>query len=153
MTLTRRSLLVVALLLPVAGTILRPALAEEPEVFAPDGLAIDGYDPVAYFTENRAVQGTAAHALRWRGAMWYFADSRNMESFEMNPLAYAPQYGGYCAYALAEGSVASSEPEVFTIHDGQLFLNNSETVRAVWRQDMSSNIRKANANWPGILQK
>ncbi len=153
MTLTRRSVLTVALLLPVAGTILRPALAQEPDIYSPDGIAIAGYDPVAYFTENRAVQGSADHALRWRGATWYFADAGNMESFEMNPAAYAPQYGGYCAYSLAEGSIAASEPKVFTIHEGRLYLNNSDATRAEWEQDMEGNILRANAQWPAILTK
>lgn len=153
MTLTRRSLLGVALLLPVAGTILRPALAQEPEVFAPGGLAISGYDPVAYFTEGHAVQGSANHALRWRGAMWYFVSARNMEDFEMNPAAYAPRYGGYCAYALAGGSIEPSSPEAFTIYKGRLYLANGDAARAIWRQDPDGNILKADANWPAILEK
>ena len=153
MKLTRRLLLVAALALPVAGTILRPALADSPEFYAPNGLAISGYDPVAYFTEDRAVQGSSDHALRWRGAMWYFADAKNMEAFEMNPSAYAPQYGGYCAYALSKDAIAPSEPEAFTIRNGDLYLNNSLAVRAVWRNDLDGNIAKANANWPGVLQK
>lgn len=153
MKLTRRSLLVVVLALPIAGTILRPALANEPEVYAPDGIAIAGYDPVAYFTDNRPVPGRPDHALRWRGAMWYFANAGNMEAFEMNPSAFAPQYGGYCAYALSKGAIASSVPEAFTIHDGALYLNNSIGVRTIWKTDMEANIRKANANWPTVLHK
>jgi YHS domain-containing protein len=153
MKLTRRSLLVIALALPVAGTILRPALADEPEIYAPDGVAISGYDPVAYFTDNQPVRGKAAYALRWRGATWYFTDGQNMEAFEMNPSAYAPQYGGYCAYALSKGAIASSAPEAFTIHDGALYLNNSTAVRTIWKQDIPGNIRKANANWPTVLRK
>ncbi len=153
MKLTRRFLLLVALALPVAGTILRPAVANEPDVYAPDGVAIAGYDPVAYFIDNRPVPGTPHNALRWRGATWYFADAKNMEAFEMNPAAYAPQYGGYCAYALSKGTLASSSPEAFTIHDGALYLNNSIGVRTIWQSDMDGNIRRANANWPIIVRK
>jgi len=153
MRLTRRFLLVIALTVPVAGSILRPALADEPEIYAPDGVAISGYDPVAYFTKRQPVVGSAEYALRWRGATWYFADGANMEAFEMNPSAYAPQYGGYCAYALAKGTIASSAPEAFTIHDGALYLNNSTAIRAIWKEDIPGNIRKADANWPTILQK
>jgi YHS domain-containing protein len=153
MKLTRRFLLMVALALPVAGSILRPALADEPEIYAPGGVAISGYDPVAYFAEHKPVLGSADHALRWRGAMWYFVDGENMEAFEMNPSAYAPQYGGYCAYALSKGAIAPTVPEAFTIHDGALYLNNSTAVRTIWTQDIPGNILKANANWPTVLQK
>lgn len=153
MTLTRRALLGLALAVPVMGTILQPALAQEPEIFAPGGIAISGYDPVAYFKANRPVRGSADHVLRWRGAMWYFASAENMESFEMNPSAYAPRYGGYCAYALAQGSIASSAPEAFTIHDGRLYLNNSAAMRAVWQQDIDGNIARADSAWPAALQK
>lgn len=151
MTVTRRTLLLVALALPVLGTILRPALAEEPDIYAPGGVAISGYDAVAYFVENRAVPGIADHALRWRGATWYFVSAKNMEAFEMNPSAYAPQYGGYCAYAVARGSAGASAPEAFAVHGGRLYLNSSVAIREVWAEDMAENIRRADANWPGIL--
>lgn len=150
MPLTRRTLILGTFALPVAGTILRPALAEEAEVFAPGGAAISGYDPVAYFTLHQPVAGEASHALRWRGATWYFASAANMEAFEMNPAAYAPQYGGYCAYAVSRGSLSASSPEAFTIHDGRLYLNSSTAIRSVWSEDMDRNIRKADANWPGL---
>lgn len=153
MTVTRRTLLLAALALPVLGTILRPALAEEPDIYAPNGVAISGYDAVAYFVENRAVPGDADHALRWRGAVWYFVSARNMEAFEMNPVAYAPQYGGYCAYSVSKGSAGASVPEAFAIRDGRLFLTSSETIRAVWAADMAENIRRADANWPAVLAK
>ena len=150
MSLTRRSLILGTCALPVVGTILRPALAEEAEIFAPSGAAISGYDPVAYFTRQQPVQGVASHALRWRGATWYFASAENMEAFEMNPAAYAPKYGGYCAYAVSLGSLSASVPEAFTIHDGRLYLTSSTAIRAVWSKDIDGNIRKADANWPGL---
>lgn len=150
MSLRRRSLLLVILALPVAGTILRPALAEEPEVYAPGGVAISGYDPVAYFTDHHPVQGEADHALRWRGATWYFATAENMEAFEMNPAAYAPQYGGYCAYSVSRGSLSASSPEAFTIHGGRLYLNSSPAIGTEWGEDIEGNISKADANWPGL---
>jgi YHS domain-containing protein len=150
MSPTRRILILAILALPVAGTILRPALAEEPEVYAPSGVAILGYDPVAYFTAKKAVQGEADHALRWRGATWYFATAANMEAFEMNPAAYAPQYGGYCAYSVSRGSLSASSPETFAIRDGRLYLNSSAAIRTVWGKDMDDNIRKADGNWHAL---
>lgn len=150
MSLTRRTLILATLALPVIGTILRPALAEEPEIYSPSGVAIMGYDPVAYFADNKPVQGEAGYALRWRGATWYFASAENMEAFEMNPAAYAPQYGGYCAYSVSRGSLSASSPEAFTIHDGRLYLNSSPAIRTVWGKDMDDNIHKADVNWPGL---
>ncbi|MCV2873010.1 YHS domain protein [Defluviimonas sp. WL0050] len=151
MTLTRRALIAAILVIPVAGTILRPALAAEPEVYAPNGVAMGGYDPVAYFTDGRPVMGKAAHALRWRGALWYFASAEAMESFEMNPAGYAPQYGGYCAYAMSKGAIAPTVPEAFTVHDGRLYMNFSTEVRTIWSGDIPGNIALANGNWPAAL--
>ncbi len=151
MNLTRRALLVAALAVPVAGTILRPAFANEPEVFAPGGVAISGYDPVAYFTEGKPVAGDVHHALMWRGATWYFASAETMEAFEMNPAAYAPQYGGYCAYAMSKGSIASTAPDAFTVKDGRLYLNFSTEVRAIWSEDITGNVARADAFWPAVL--
>ena len=151
MTLTRRSLLLAALAIPVAGTILRPAAAAEPEIFATHGVAIQGYDPVAYVAEGRAVRGAPEHALMWRGATWHFASDRSMEAFEMNPEAYAPQYGGYCAYAMTQGAVVPTAPEAFTVVAGRLYLNASVPVRSLWSEDIPGNVAKADAHWPTAL--
>lgn len=151
MTLTRRALFAAVLTIPIAGTILRPALAAEPEIFAPGGVAMSGYDPVAYFTDGHPVMGKAANALRWRGAVWYFATAEAMEAFEMNPVAYAPQYGGYCAYAMSKGAIAPTVPEAFTIHDGRLYLNFSTEVRTIWGADIPGNIALADSHWPSAL--
>ncbi|MCB2110062.1 MAG: YHS domain protein [Defluviimonas sp.] len=153
MTITRRLFLGTALLLPVAGTILRPALADEPEIFGAGGVAISGYDPVSYFTKGKAEQGRPDFALMWRGATWYFSTEESREAFEMNPSAYAPQYGGYCAYAMAKGAIASSMPDAFTIHEGKLYLNNSLEVRSIWQQDIDRNIRSADTHWPSALHQ
>lgn len=140
------------LAIPVLGTTLRPAAAAA-EIFATGGIAIHGTDPVAYFTENRAVDGAAKHALMWMGATWYFASAANMAKFEADPHKFAPQYGGYCAYAASKGAVATSVPEAFTIHEGKLYLNFSTGVRSIWRQDIPGNVAAADANWPAILAK
>ncbi|MEZ5777370.1 MAG: YHS domain-containing (seleno)protein [Paracoccaceae bacterium] len=151
MSITRRALITFALALPVAGTILRPALANEPEIYSSGGIAISGYDAVAYVEDGQAVQGKSRYALMWHGATWYFATAEAMEAFEMNPAAYAPQYGGYCAYAMAKGALAPTAPDAFTIHGGKLYLNFSTEVRQIWRQDMSGNISSADMHWPAAL--
>lgn len=151
MTISRRALLLAAIAIPVGGTILRPALASEPEVYAPGGVAISGYDAVAYFTEGKPVPGKAEHALKWHGVTWYFATAKSMEAFEMNPSAYAPQYGGYCAYAMSKGAVAPTVPEAFTVYEGRLYLNFSTEVRAIWSRDIPGNIARADAHWPAAL--
>ncbi|MCR8725423.1 YHS domain-containing (seleno)protein [Frigidibacter sp. ROC022] len=142
----RRTFLAAALAWP-AGR----ALAKAPALFSTGGLAIHGYDPVAYFTDSRPVQGDPKIALKWGGAMWLFASVGNRSAFETDARAYAPQYGGYCAYAMAQGAVATTVPEAWTVHEGRLFLNFSTGVRRIWRQDISGNIRKADGFWPEAL--
>lgn len=153
MTLTRRSLLLATLAIPVVGTVLRPALAGEPEIYAPGGIAISGYDPVAYVREGRAVKGSATHRLMWRGAVWHFATAEAMAAFEMNPYAYAPQYGGYCAYAMTKGTIAPTAPEAFTVDGGRLYLTYSTEVRTIWAEDVAGNVALADAHWPSALTK
>lgn len=153
-TLTRRGLLTAALTaVPAAAFIARPraVMAMEPAVFADGGLAIRGTDPVAYFTEGAPVAGTPEHALMWNGTTWQFASAENMEAFMGDPEAYAPQYGGYCAFAMASGYIASTVPEAWTIHEGKLYLNYSTSVRSRWEQDIPGNVMKADENWPTAL--
>ncbi|SMX37811.1 YHS domain-containing (seleno)protein [Octadecabacter ascidiaceicola] len=149
--LTRRMLLSAAAAAPAAAFFTRPAMAAEPYVFSEDGVAIRGADPVAYFTEAAPVIGSAGHALMWEGTTWHFASAENMEMFMANPTAYAPQYGGYCAFALSKGSLASTVPEAWTIHDDKLYLNYSVNVRQVWSEDIPGNIALADVQWPAIL--
>lgn len=148
MNMTRRALLLAALVIPVAGTTPRPAAAAEPQVYAVGGVAIAGYDPVAYFTEGRPVRGASGHSLIWHGATWYFVSAETMEAFEMNPYAYAPQYGGYCAYEMSRGALSSTEPDAFSVVDGRLYLTHSLEVRAMWAADVPGHIALADAHWP-----
>ncbi|GGF83268.1 YHS domain-containing (seleno)protein [Mameliella alba] len=148
--LTRRATFGLALAAPALLFTTRRALAAEPEIYAENGIAIDGSDPVAYFAGNGPVAGGAA-ALSWKGASWQFSDAGNAAAFEADPQAYAPQFGGYCAYAASRGYLAPTIPEAWTIHDGQLFLNASLRARTLWLRDIEGNIAKGRANWPGIL--
>lgn len=148
--ITRRRLLGAAASLPMLGLIGRPAFAA-PEVFADRGLALRGADPVAYFTKGEMVQGREDCALMWRGATWHFASKAARSTFEMNPEAFAPQFGGYCAYALSQGAIAPTVPEAWTVYEGKLFMNYSIDVRGLWQQDIPGNLRKAEPFWPSIV--
>ncbi len=120
------------------------------EVFTKDGAAIRGYDPVAYFTEKKPVQGSAAYTIEYRGSVFQFASAANRDTFAAQPERYAPQYGGFCAYGMAKGYKATTAPEAFTIVDGKLYLNYSLSVRTLWQEDIPSYIAKADKNWPSV---
>lgn len=144
-------LLALALATLAAFVAATPLRADPSEVYAPGGVAISGYDPVAYFVEGEAVMGRADLVLKWRGAMWYFASPEAMEAFEMNPNGYAPQYGGHCAYAATQGAAAAADPTVFTLHAGRLYLNASPGQRAAWARNIAQNIARADAAWPSLF--
>ena len=126
--------------------------SEEPVYQSFLGTAIDGTDPVAYFTEGRPVEGSSDITLDWNGATWRFSSVANRDLFAANPDLYAPQYGGYCAWAVSQGYTASTDPEAWAIVDGKLYLNYSKGVQARWEQDVSGNITAADANWPKVLE-
>ena len=128
-----------------------PAHAAQPRIYAEDGIAIDGSDPVAYFRGNGPVAGDAAQTVRWEGATWRFDSPDNARRFQDDPTGFAPQFGGYCAFAASRGYLAHTIPEAWTLHDGQLFLNASLRARELWLADLEANIAKGRANWPGIL--
>ncbi len=113
--------------------------------------AIKGYDPVAYFNQGEPVKGKGAHGYEWMGATWYFANAGNMELFAGDPERYAPQYGGYCAYAVSQGHTAKIDPDAWKIVDDKLYLNFSLKVQKLWEQDIPGYIAKADENWPKIL--
>lgn len=118
-----------------------------------DRAAIRGYDPVAYFTENKPVKGSQDFSLKHNGAKWLFSSQENLETFKANSEQYTPQYGGYCAYAVADGSTASIKPEYFTIYNNKLYLNYSKSVYKKWSKDKGDYIQQANINWPEMLSK
>ncbi len=129
------------------------ANSAEPEIYSSAiGGAISGYDPVAYFTEGKPVQGNSAHILKYNGATWKFSSEQNKQIFKSAPQKYTPQYGGYCAYAVSQGSVAATDPDAWTIHNGKLYLNYSTAVRTIWNKDIPGNISKADKNWPKVLE-
>ncbi|MDE0533920.1 MAG: YHS domain protein [Albidovulum sp.] len=127
------------------------SFAAQPEVFSRNGAAINGYDPVAYFLEEKPVKGLDEHSLTWNGAVWKFSNDENKALFEADPGAYAPQYGGYCAYAVSKNYTAKTEPDAWTLYDGKLYLNYNKLVRALWAADIPGNVEKGDENWPGVL--
>jgi hypothetical protein len=132
-----------------------PALAAE-KVYVntdKDGIAIKGHDPVEYFTHNRPAKGDPARTVSYEGATYRFASEENKKLFEENPGKYAPQFGGFCAYAVSKGSTASIDPAAFQIVDGRLLLQNSLAVRDKFNKDAAGNVQKADANWPSLVEK
>ncbi len=114
------------------------------------GTALKGYDAVAYFKEGKPVKGKDEFRHDWMGAKWYFASAANRDEFARNPQKYAPQFGGYCSWAVAHGYTANIDPEAWKIVDGKLYLNYDKSVQKKWEQDVPGFIKKANENWPKL---
>jgi YHS domain-containing protein len=129
------------------------ASARDAEVYTGtfSSLAVGGYDTVAYFKAGRPVQGTGQFETKYKGATWRFASKENLDAFVANPVAFAPQYGGYCAWAVSQGYTASGDPNVWKIVGGRLFLNYDQSVQTTWEKDIPGHIAKADKNWPGVL--
>lgn len=151
---TRRTTLGLGLAAASATLIATRASAAEPNVYQEAGIAIDGADAVAFFDlgeDDAPVLGLPEHAVEWNGATWQFASEENRAMFEANPEAYAPAFGGYCAYAAARGYVASTVPEAWTVVDGRLFLNYSLRIRRRWLREIPDAIGRGDANYPAML--
>jgi YHS domain-containing protein len=123
------------------------------EFFERNGLAIDGYDPVAYFTEQKPVKGSSEFRADFRGSTFQFASAIHRDAFTADPEKFVPQYGGYCAYGMAKGYKASIDPAAFTVLGDKLYLNYSEAVRTRWLADIPGYIQKADANWPEVQRQ
>lgn len=117
-----------------------------------EGIAIKGYDAVAYFLDGNPVRGNGEFTHAWRGAEWRFSSARHRDLFAGDPEKYAPRYGGYCAFAVSIGRTADIDPAEWTIVDGKLYLNLDTKTKKLWEQDIPGNIRKGDENWPRILQ-
>lgn len=125
-----------------------PAFAGE--YFERDGVAIGGYDPVAYFVETKPVKGLPEFQAEYLGSTFHFSTAANRDRFAANPAKLAPQYGGYCAFGMAKGYKAVIDPAAFTVVDDKLYLNYSEAVRSQWKSDIPGYVRKADANWSDV---
>ena len=114
------------------------------------GLAVHGYDFVAFFTEGKASFGSDAHAVAHRGGTYRFASQANLDAFKANPSKYEPAYGGFCAYGAALGKKFDGDPRFWKIVDGKLYLNLNGDIQAEWSKDIAGNIAKADTNWGRI---
>jgi YHS domain-containing protein len=121
--------------------------------YEPSGVAVRGYDTVAYFTLGEPTEGKEAFETEWRGAIWRFASQEHLDLFVTNPDKYAPQYGGYCAYGVAIGNLVKIEPDLWDIIDGKLYLNYDEDLQEKWRVDIPGHIVKANEIFDQLLKE
>jgi YHS domain-containing protein len=115
-----------------------------------NGVALHGHDAVAYFTEGKAVPGQPAFEYTWGGAKWRFATAANRDTFAKAPESYAPQFGGYCAWAVSRNYTADIDPKAFAVVNGKLYVNYSSLVQARWRVSRDANIAEGEKNWPGL---
>lgn len=131
------------------------SIAEKSPVFrsGQNDYAIGGYDPVAYHLDRKPVKGKDDYMAEWNGATWRFASADNRDKFNRAPERWAPQYGGYCAWAVSNNYTASTDPDAWSIVNDRLYLNYSKSVRETWSRDISGNIRNGDANWPAVLAK
>jgi len=130
--------------------------AKKEHVFQKNGLAIDGYDTVAYFdlaVDGKAVKGDPQFSYSYNGATWLFSSAGNLQLFMADPAKYAPAYNGYCAYAVARNRIAKTEPDAWTIVDGRLYLNYDLNIRSRWLKDVPGYLTKSEKNWPTVSQK
>ncbi|KQB06430.1 YHS domain-containing protein [Vibrio metoecus] len=116
--------------------------------------ALDGYDAVAYFTENKPVKGLSQFKTEYKGAQWFFSSQQNLDSFVADPEKYAPQFGGYCAWAVSEkNDFAPGDPQYWAVEDGKLYLNYDKKIKGLWDKDRAHHIEQANKNWPTLIGK
>ena len=115
-----------------------------------EGLSIDGYDPVSYFSDGEPAVGDSRFRYDWTGTTWQFKSQENLDLFKAEPDRYAPQYGGYCAWAAARNKLAPVNPEIWTIVDGKLYLNRNEKVQKEWEANRERDIELADRYWPEL---
>jgi YHS domain-containing protein len=134
----------------IAVFALLSASVQAGEFFETDGVALRGYDPVAYFVSSEPQKGQAQYSYEYKGSKFYFASDANKRAFVAMPEKYAPQFGGYCAFGTAQGYKVSTQPDAFAIVEDKLYLNYDKKVQGIWRQDVPGNIAKAEKNWPEV---
>ncbi len=151
----KKFMLAIAIALASLTLAASPAQADQAPVYTSllSRIAVGGYDPVAYFTDTRAVRGSERFRILHQGYEYRFASAEHLAAFRSDPARYLPQYGGYCAWAVAHGYTAPGNPNNWRIVDGRLYLNYNSEIQQRWQQDIPGHIRDANANWPSVLAR
>ncbi len=121
--------------------------------YKPNGIALRGYDTVAYFTLSKPVEGKDQFATEWSGATWKFSSQEHLDLFVAEPEKYAPQYGGYCAYGIVQEALVKIEPDLWTIVDDKLYLNYNEKLNNQWKEDIPGYIKAADALFEKLLKE
>ena len=147
----KRLVILVAALFAVIAAASAVAATPAPAVSAEEGIAIRGYDPVAFFTTGTPQKGSPEHASEYEGATWHFASAENLAAFKNDPTRYAPQFGGYCAWAVSQHYLAPGDPEYWKVVDGRLYLNANARAKELWEADQADAIKRGHANWPAVL--
>jgi len=141
----------------LAVCIARPARSAEsapvPAIDATHGVALEGYDAVAYFLDHRPIRGIDAYSHTWSGVVWKFASAEHRDLFAADPARYAPQYGGYCAFAVANRTTAHGSPKQWAVVNDRLFLNNNPLAKKLWDRDRPGHIQAGDQNWPQIPKR
>ena len=135
------SIALLGLLLSLTG------IAQTTHYSSTNGIAIKGYDPVAYFLQNKAIEGRDEFTTDWSGSKWKFSSKANLDSFKIAPEKYAPQYGGYCAYGCSENHKSPTDPNAWTIVNNKLYLNYNLKVKDYLKKETDKRIAAADANW------
>ncbi len=129
------------------------ASAEERVNVDKHGLALQGYDPVGYFTESRPVEGNPSFSATYKGALYHFASAKNRDAFRKNPAKYEPQFGGHCGFAASIDTISPISPHYWQIVNGRLVLQHNQKAWNLWTKDLKGNLAKADANWPHLKEK
>jgi len=144
---------IIALLLLLWGFPALPQTAKTLQNLDKNGVAIQGYDPVAFFTQNKAVKGSAQFQSNYKGATYYFASAEDKVAFDAAPAKYEPQFGGFCAYGVSKEKLVPIDVQAFQIVNGRLLLQYDLDVKDKFNKDQAGNLQKADQNWPGLVEK
>ncbi len=142
-----------SLLLVFTGAFFIFSQKHKENVYSTSSGAIDGYDPVAYFVKGKAMKGNKENTCEWNGSTWHFVSEENKSMFIENPNKYMPEYGGFCAFAMAKGHKVKIDPKAWTIENDKLYLNYDKGVQKSWMMDMRALIIKADENWKKIKEE
>jgi YHS domain-containing protein len=138
----------------VAGTAEQiAARAPVSELNVKDGVAVKGYDPVAYFNDGKPVKGSPEHTFKWKGATWRFVSAEHRDAFMREPTKYAPQYGGYCAFGVSQSAIVDIDPNQWKIVKGRLYLNANALAQRLWAYDPEGHIKKGDAYWQVVPRR